>query len=64
MMKYRYGRCKMPLWNSAYRCAFQWKILYKCKHSKHNNISAIKAHEQFLNVCDLMSVPDKIKEKR
>lgn len=38
---------------------------YKCKHSKHNNISAIKAHDQFLNACDLMSVPEKqIKEIR
>jgi hypothetical protein len=28
-------------------------------------ISAIKAHEQFLNVCDLMSVPERqIKEIR
>jgi site-specific DNA recombinase len=32
---------------------------YKCKHSKHNNISAIKAHDQFLNVCDLMSVSER-----
>lgn len=31
---------------------------YKCKHSKHNNISAIKAHEQFLNACDLMSITE------
>ena len=31
---------------------------YKCKHSKHNNISAIKAHEQFLNACDLMSISE------
>lgn len=30
---------------------------YKCKHSKHNNISAIKAHDQFLGVCELMSLP-------
>lgn len=29
---------------------------YKCKHSKHNNISAIKAHIQFLSVCELMSL--------
>ncbi len=29
---------------------------YKCKHSKHNNISAIKAHDQFLSVCELMSL--------
>ena len=32
---------------------------YKCKHSKHNNISAVKAHEQFLNACDLMSVSER-----
>jgi len=32
---------------------------YKCKHSRHNNISAVKAHEQFLNACDLMSVSEK-----
>ena len=38
---------------------------YKCKHSKHNNISAVKAHDQFLNACDLMSVPEgRIKEIR
>ncbi len=30
---------------------------YKCKHSKHNNISAIKSHNQFLEVCELMSLP-------
>jgi len=33
-------------------------IYYKCKHSKHNNISAIKAHEQFLNACNHMSIPE------
>nr|WP_315167163.1 recombinase family protein [uncultured Flavobacterium sp.] len=32
---------------------------YKCKHSKHNNISAVKAHDQFLNACDLMSVTER-----
>ena len=30
---------------------------YKCKYSKHNNISAIKAHDQFLEACELMSLP-------
>lgn len=30
---------------------------YKCKGPKHNNISAIKAHDQFLQVCELMSIP-------
>lgn len=38
---------------------------YKCKHSKHNNISAIKAHNQFLEICKLMSLPEtKIKKIR
>jgi site-specific DNA recombinase len=32
---------------------------YKCNSSKHNNISAIKAQNQFLNVCKLMSLPEK-----
>src|SRR5690606_15666710 len=30
---------------------------YKCRHAKHNNISAIKAHNQLLEVCELMSLP-------
>ena len=38
---------------------------YKCKHSKHNNISAMKSHNQFLEVCELMSLPaPKIKRIR
>jgi len=32
---------------------------YKCKCPKHNNISAIKAHSQFLQICDLMSISKK-----
>jgi DNA invertase Pin-like site-specific DNA recombinase/uncharacterized protein Veg len=30
---------------------------YKCRYAKHNNISAIKAHNQFLEACALMSLP-------
>ena len=30
---------------------------YKCKCPKHNNISAIKSHNQFLQACELMSLP-------
>jgi len=38
---------------------------YKYKHSGHNNISAIKAHNQFLEVCELMRLPaPKIKRIR
>lgn len=29
---------------------------YKCRHSRHNNISAKKAHQQFLEICELMSL--------
>ena len=29
---------------------------YKCRHSRHNNISAIKAHNQLLQICELMSL--------
>lgn len=31
---------------------------YKCRFSKHNNISAAKAHTQLLGACELMSLPD------
>ena len=38
---------------------------YKCRFSKHNNISAIKAHDQFMGVCELMSLTgSKVKEIR
>ncbi len=64
-------RCfKMSLWSPTYWCALTWQVgkyfyYYKCKHPKHNNISAIKAHEQFLNACDLMSISQtNIKEIR
>ncbi|HMG66322.1 MAG TPA: hypothetical protein VK588_01510, partial [Chitinophagaceae bacterium] len=33
---------------------------YKCQHSKHNNISAIKAHEQLRYSLGYMSLPEKI----
>ncbi|MFB3388037.1 recombinase family protein [Flavobacterium sp. LAR06] len=29
---------------------------YKCKCPKHNNISVVKSHEQFLKICELMSL--------
>ena len=31
---------------------------YKCKTSKHNNISAIKAHTQLAEILELMSLPE------
>ncbi len=33
---------------------------YKCRCPKHNNISAIKAHQQLLEVFNLMSLSDKL----
>lgn len=32
---------------------------YKCKAPRHNNLSAIKAHDQFLEICELLSIPSK-----
>ncbi|MFS0491958.1 recombinase family protein [Leadbetterella byssophila] len=36
----------------------QYYNYYKCQHSKHNNVNADKAHDQFLEVCKLMSIPE------
>jgi site-specific DNA recombinase len=33
---------------------------YKCRHSGHNNISAVKAHNQFLEICSMMSLPERV----
>jgi len=58
--------CGMPLTGAPSRGkSGKYFYYYKCQHSKHNNISAVKAHEQLLNVCDLMSVAERrIKEIR
>lgn len=32
---------------------------YKCRCPKHNNISALKAHDQFSMICELMSLPER-----
>ncbi|MBX2952260.1 MAG: zinc ribbon domain-containing protein [Leadbetterella sp.] len=36
---------------------------YKCNQPKHNNISAVKAHDQLLEACKLMSLPKSRVEK-
>lgn len=58
--------CGGPLTGAASRGkSGKYFYYYKCKHPKHNNISAIKGHEQFLNACDLMSISQtNIKEIR
>jgi hypothetical protein len=33
-----------------------WYYYYKCKHSRHNNISAIKAHDQFQQILEYISL--------
>lgn len=51
------SHCGTPLTGAPSRGkSGKYFYYYKCKHSKHNNISAVKAHDQFLNACDLMSV--------
>jgi len=34
----------------------KWFYYYKCKHPHHNNISAVKSHNQLLEICELMSL--------
>ncbi len=52
--------CGVPLTGAPSRGkSGKYFYYYKCNSSKHNNISAIKAHNQFQNVCELMSLPEK-----
>ncbi len=49
--------CGNPLSGAASRGkSGKYFYYYKYRHSKHNNISAIKAHNQFLGACELMSL--------
>lgn len=52
--------CGQPLSGAPSRGGSgKYYYYYKCKVSKHNNISAIKAHKQLLGACELMSLPSK-----
>ena len=52
--------CGNPLTGAASRGkSGKYFYYYKCQNSKHNNFSAIKAHKQFLDACNLMSLPQK-----
>lgn len=49
--------CGQPLSGAPSRGkAGNWYYYYKCKHSKHNNISAIKAHNQFQQILEYISL--------
>jgi site-specific DNA recombinase len=49
--------CGQPLTGAASRGkSGNYFYYYKCKHSRHLNLSAVKAHDQFLAACDLMSL--------
>lgn len=39
---------------------YKYYDYYKCNHGRHNNISAIKAHNQLAETLELMSLPDRI----
>ncbi|MDX6187840.1 recombinase family protein [Flavobacterium sp. Fl-318] len=50
--------CSNPLTGAPSRGkSGKYFYYYKCQNSKHNNISVIKAHNQFLEICELMSLP-------
>ncbi len=52
--------CGNPLSGAASRGkAGKYYYYYKCRFPRHNNISAVKAHKQFLGACALMSLPGK-----
>src|SRR5690606_33209360 len=53
--------CGNPLTGAASRGKLgKYYYYYKCNNtSKHNNISAIKAHQQFLGICKLMSISER-----
>jgi site-specific DNA recombinase len=49
--------CGQPLTGAASRGKLgNYFYYYKCKHSRHLNLSANKAHDQFLAACDLMTL--------
>ena len=51
--------CGMPLTGAASRGrAGDYYYYYKCNGKRHTNLSAKKAHNQFLEICRLMSLPD------
>ena len=53
------GHCGNPLSGAPSRGkSGKYFYYYKCRFSKHNNISAIKANDQFLGACELMSLSD------
>lgn len=58
--------CNNPLSGAPSRGkSGKYYYYYKCRFPKHNNISAIKAHDQFLGACELMSLTEnKVNEIR
>jgi site-specific DNA recombinase len=49
--------CGQPVTGAASRGKLgNYFYYYKCKHSRHLNLSAVEAHDQFLGACDLMSI--------
>ena len=52
--------CGQPLTGAASRGRHGgYYYYYKCKISGHNNFNANKAHEQLLEICDLMSLSER-----
>lgn len=52
--------CGNPISGAPSKGKSSWFYYYKCKHTGHNNISAIKSHNQLLTAWELMSVPKQI----
>ena len=53
--------CGNPISGAASRGkSGKYFYYYKCRHSRHNNVSAIKAHNQLLGAFGLMSLPERL----
>ncbi|MEP7375566.1 MAG: recombinase family protein [Chitinophagaceae bacterium] len=53
--------CGVPLTGAASKSRNgSYYLYYKCKHKGHNNISAVKAHDQLEEILKLLSIPEKL----
>lgn len=53
--------CRNPLTGAPSRGkSAKYFYYYKCKYSGHNNLSAIKIHDQFVSILELLNLPEKM----
>lgn len=55
--------CNQPLTGAASKGKAKWYNYYKCNKPGHNNISAIKAHDQLQEILNLLSLEEEMVEQ-